>query len=465
MKKFCSVFLLILLATSIFAQLPDKTMDFSKLEEAVLAELKEKRAAGAAIAIVRNDKIVFAKGFGTANIETNQPVTPDTLFQIGSVTKTFTALAATSFAAEGKLKLDAPIDIYAKNLSPKLSKVTLSQLLSHKAGIIDEPDEYGAQDESMMATYLRSWTDSYCLFGPGEIFSYSNSGFALAGFTMQEALGKPYVEIINERVFEPLGMKRTTFRPTVAMTYPLAVGHKVGERLAVVRPLPHDARLYPAGTFYTSGNDLARFAIAFLNNGKIDGKQIFSPNVIKQMSQSRAKMLSAADATSYGYGLFMNTSRGVHRTWHDGSMTGYTAQMMFVPNERFAVIVLSNTDGIVLNKTQEIAMALMFKLAPEETTKPKPVQSISEAEMQKLVGVYSQPNRWKIEISMKEGKLFIKQFNREMLLTKIGTDRFSFEFPKPGVVQEISFKIGADSKSIALSQYVWAFKRITTENQ
>ena len=153
MKNFCSAFLLILFATSIFAQSPDKTTDFSKtdfskIEETALAELKEKRAAGAAIAIVSNDQIVFAKGFGTANIETNQPVTPDMLFQIGSITKTFTALAITSFAADGKLKLDVPIGNHAKGLSPKLSKVSLSQLLSHTAGIIDEPDEYGAQDES-----------------------------------------------------------------------------------------------------------------------------------------------------------------------------------------------------------------------------------------------------------------------------------------------------------------------------
>lgn len=85
--------------------------------------------------------------------------------------------------------------------------------------------------------------------------------------------------------------------------------------------------------------------------------------------------------------------------------------------------------------------------------------SIGEAEMKNYVGVYTQPNRWKSEIFIRQGKLFIQEFNREMPLTKIGENRFSFEFPAPGTIQEISFKIGADGKPVALNQYVWAFKR------
>lgn len=459
MRKFWAFILLIFTTIVVSAQSFPKTADFAKLEETIRAELKEKKAAGAAVAIISGDKTIFAKGFGAANAETNHAPTADTLFQIGSITKTFTALAILSFAEEGKIRLDAPIGDYAKNLSPKLSKVTLAQLLSHTAGILDEPDEYGGADETMMATYLRSWTDDYGLFEPGQVFSYSNSGFALAGFTLQEAAGKPYVDLMNERVFARLGMTRTTFRPTVAMTYPLAVGHKSGEKLTVVRPLPNDARLYPAGTFYTSVNDLARFAIAFLNDGKLDGKQVFSPAVIKQMSEPRAKMLSAADDTSYGYGLFMNTSRGVRQIWHDGSMTGYSAQMLMIPSERFAVIILSNTDGAVLDKTKEAAIDLYVKRKAKSPFVLKRAYETSDAEMRNLAGVYVQPNRWTSEILIKDGKLFLKQFNREMPLIKTGENRFSFDFPAPGIEQQISFSIGADGLPVALNFYVWAFKK------
>jgi CubicO group peptidase (beta-lactamase class C family) len=459
MKKFFFILSLLLTAKTLFGQQPGKSIDFKKIEITILAELKEKQAAGGAVAIVSGDKIIFAKGFGVANAEIGNSVTPDTLFQSGSITKTFTALATLGFADEGKINLYAPIGDYAKGLSPKISKVTFAELLSHTGGILDEPDEYGAQDESLMATYLRSWKDNYCLFEPGQVFSYSNSGFALAGFALQEVAQKSYIELMNERVFQPLGMTRTTFRPTVAMTYPLAVGHKKGEKPMVVRPLPNDARLYPAGTFYTSANDLARFAAAFLNDGKLDGKQIISPSIVKQMSQPHASVTSSVLDLSYGYGLFINSSRGVRRVWHDGSMTGYVAQMMLVPEHRFAVIVLSNTDGTSLDKTLDAAMEMMLPLTSRET-KTKIPQSINEAEMQKYVGTYEQPNRWKIEIFSKEGKLFIRQFEREMPLTKIAENRFSFQFPPPIVTQEITFTIGKEGKIVSLNQFVWAFKRL-----
>lgn len=455
-RKITTIILFAFLTANVFSQ------NFGELEKIVNAELQEKNAVGAAVAIIKNDRVIFAKGFGAANVETNAPVTPDTLFQIGSITKTFTAAMILSMAQEGKLKLDAPVGDYAKNLSPKLSRVTLNQLLSHTAGIIDEPDEFGASDESLMASYIRSWTDDYCLFDGGEVFSYSNSGFALAGFTAQEASGKLYADLMTERIFQPLGMRSTTFRPTVAMTYPLAVGHqtKPNEKPTVVRPLPQDARLYPAGTFYTSLNDMARFAIMFLSGGKIDGKQIFPQSVIKKMSTPYAKQLSAADDSSYGYGLFINMRRGTRTVWHDGSMTGYVASILFVPQQKFAVIILGNTNNIVLNKTQETAMEMMLSLKPKEDAKPKFAQPVTETEMQKLVGTYTQPNRFKIEIFTKEGKLFIREFNQGMTLNKIGDNRFSFQFPNARQSVEIYIQTAEKGKSAFVHQYVWAFKKM-----
>lgn len=455
-RKITFIVLLVVSAVNIFA------LDFAELEKTVEAELLEKNAVGAGVAIIKGDRVIFAKGFGKANAETNAPVTADTLFQIGSVTKTFTAAMILSLVEDGKLKPDAPIELYAKNLSPKLSKVTLNQLLSHSAGIIDEPDEYGATDESLMASYIRFWTDDYCLFSAGEVFSYSNSGFALAGFTAQEASGKSYADLMSERIFQPLGMRRTTFRPTVAMTYPLAVGHtiKTGDEPQVVRPLPQDARLYPAGTMYSSLNDLARFGVAFLNGGKIDGKQIIKSSVIEKMSTPRAGQLSAADNTSYGYGLFMNTERGVRRLWHDGSMTGYVASILFVPSERFAVIILGNTNNVVLNKTQEKALELIINSKPKETPPPKQQLRLTEAEMRQIVGVYNQPNRFKIEIFTKAKQLYIKEFNQEMPLSKIGENRFMFQFPQAKQPLEIYVQPAVGGKSGFVHQYVWAFKKI-----
>ncbi len=453
-----SVALLMMGTAQSFALMDASKADFSELEKVAIEELTETNTPGAAIAIVSGDRIIFAKGFGVANIETAVPVTADTLFQIGSITKTFTATTVLTLAEEGQLKLDQPIGRFAKGLSAKLAQVTLQQLLSHTAGLKDEPDEFGLQDESALGAYLRSWKDDYCLFEPDYVFSYSNSGFALAGLVAQEVTAKPYADLLSERLFQPLGMRRTTFRPTVAMTYPLAVGHRVrrAESPTVVRPLANDARLWPAGTMYSSVNELARFAVAFLNDGKLEGKQILSASVIHEMQKPRAEVPSSLD--HYGYGLFMNTYRGFKQVWHDGSMTGYVGAMRMIPEQRFAVIVLANRDGANLKKTIEKALELGLPLAAKAEPKSQRAQPMSIAEMQTYTGIYTNPGRWEEEVFVKDDKLFVKLFGTELGLTKIGDQRFTFQFPN-APPEELVIKFGADGKPAYLHHYVWAFKR------
>ena len=437
------------------------SQNFAELEKTIKDELKEKNAAGAAVAIVKGDQVIFAKGFGTANVETDQPVTPQTLFQIGSVTKPFTAALILQMAAAKKLDLDAPIGVYAKNLDPQLARITLAGLLSQTSGLIDEPDEFGAGDESLMATYINSWTGDYALLPPSEVFSYSNSGYALAGFTAQEQSGKLFADLMNERIFQPFGMNSSTFRPTVAMTYPLAVGHELKDKvLRVVRPLPQDARLYPAGTFYSNLDDLSRFARAFLNDGKIDGKQIIAPEIIKLMSQPRARQLSASDDTSYGFGFFINTNRGARQIWHDGTMTGYVALLKFIPEQKLALIILGNTNNVGLIKTHDKILEMFAKLKPKDEFKSQPALPMTESEMKKYVGTYTQPRRWISEVFIRDGKLFIKELGQEMEMSKIGENRFSFQFPNAPRPLTIYIQTAQNDKPAFLHQYVWAFKKI-----
>ena len=457
----CVLILLLFLFPHPLAVAVEEKPDFGELEKVALEELQETNTPGAAIAVISGDRVIFAKGFGVANMETQTSVTPDTLFQIGSITKTFTAAALLTLSTEGKLLLDKPIGNYVKGLSPKLSQVTAQQLLSHTAGLKDEPDEYGLHDESALADYVRSWKDDYCLLEPAQCFSYSNSGIALAGFVLQEIGGKPYAEQMNERLFKPLKMTRTTFRPTMAMTYPMAVGHRAqrGAKPTVVRPMADDSRLWPAGNLFTNIHEFSRFVIAFLNDGKIEGSQVVQPSIIAQMSTPRAEVPAFVDATQYGYCLFMNAYRGVNRVWHEGSMPGFFASLMMVPKHRFAVMMLTNKEGTGLNKTQEKAMELLLPLTAKEEAKRQTSQSMSGAEMSKYAGTYSNPKRWEIEIVVKEGKPFIREFGLELPLTKIGEQRFSFVLPGRSQPTEVVIRLGADGNPATLHQYVWAFKR------
>jgi CubicO group peptidase (beta-lactamase class C family) len=379
-------------ASLAFAQ--QQRVDFNQLVEVTLEELKETNTPGAAVAVVSGDRLVFAKGFGTANIETGGPVTPDTLFRVGSITKMFTAAALVTLAEERQIELHAPIGKYIKGLNLKLSQITAHQLMSHRAGMTDEsPSDYGSHDDTALAAYVRSLNEDHFFTEPGEIFSYSNPGFDVAGFLIEEVGGKPYADQMSERLFKPLGMNRTTFRPTMAMTYPLSQGHDASEKAkpTVIRPFGNNVAGWPDGFVFSSVNDLARFALAFINGGKIDGKQVLTPSVITKLSTPYADIHSrfGFENGRYGYGLFVHDHRGARVIWHAGLIPGFGALLQMVPTERFAVIVLANKSGSLLNRTAEKAMELMLRLKAKNEVKPKQALAISQAEISEYVGAYT----------------------------------------------------------------------------
>ncbi len=162
---------------------------------------------------------------------------------------------------------------------------------------------------------MRSLKEDHFFTEPGRIFSYSNPGFDMVGFLIEEVGGKPYADQMNERLFKPLGMNRTTFRPTMAMTYPLSRGHDASEKAkpTVIRPFGDNVAGWPDGFMFSSVDDLARFAIAFMGGGKIDGKQVLTPSVITKLSTPYADLHSyfGFENGRYGYGLFVHDHRGV----------------------------------------------------------------------------------------------------------------------------------------------------------
>lgn len=435
--------------------------DFSSLEKVVLEELKETNTPGAAVAVVSSDRILFARGFGTSNIETGTPVRPEMLFRIASTTKMYTAAVLTTLAEEGKLKLDEPIGNYIKGLSPKLSQVTAHQLMSHTAGLKHESPSYGKHDESAMATTVRSWKDDYSYIEPGRVLSYSNPGFALAGVLIEEVGGKPYADQISERLLKPLGMASTTFRPTMAMTYPLSQGHQaVGTaRPTVVRPFSDNAAHWPAAFIFSSVNDLSRFAIMFMNGGKIDGKQVLSPSVVARMQTPYADIPRGSNEGKYGYGLMIHDFRGVKMVEHGGSIDGFVCLFQMVPEQRVAVIILANKSGASLRKIAERAFELMLPLSVKVET-PKQDLPITEAEMADYSGIYLFSDGRKIELLVKEGKLFLRQGAVEMPVTKSGEARLSFTPPNTSNSQEFAVVRGASGKVEFLHTGSVAFKKV-----
>src|SRR6185295_16136331 len=150
-------FFLLLILVAVNPLAAQKKIDFTKLELTATEELTKTKTPGVAIAIISGDRIVFTKTLGVSNIETGTPVTADMLFRIASNTKMLTAAALVSLAEKGKIDLNEPIGSYVKGLSPKLSQVSLHQLLSHTAGIRDGSSDFGLHDDSALGSFIRTW--------------------------------------------------------------------------------------------------------------------------------------------------------------------------------------------------------------------------------------------------------------------------------------------------------------------
>ena len=399
-------------------------LDFSALEAVVADELRNTATPGGAIAVVLGDRVIYTKAFGIANVETHEPVRPEMLFRLGSTTKMFTAAALVSLAERGAVDMNAPVGSYVTGLSAKVGLVTADQLLSHQSGFFDEAPMFGSHDETALEKEVRSWSDARFFTEPGKIFSYSNPGYWFAGFLIEHASKRKYADQLDESIFKPLGMNSTTLRPLVAMTYPLAQGHdETPQGPRVSRPAANNAASWPAGSIFSNVHDLSRFVIAFLNDGRLDGKQVLSPAVIRAMSTPRAK-IPGGDG-SYGYGVQVANYRGVDLVSHGGSRAGYGSSIRMVPSKKFGVIAVANRTGIGLNATAVKAMEIALPLeAPTRSTVA--ASTLTPADANAYVGTYSQGPRT-MDVLIQDGKLMLKQNNRETPLVKFGDHEIGTE--------------------------------------
>lgn len=391
----------------------------------VLDSIKAAKTPGAAIAIVKGAQVIFAKGYGVTSIEAPTPITTDTLFRLGSTTKMFTAAALVQLAEQGKLKLDAPIGTYVSGLSPKLSQVTVHQLLSHTAGLRDFAATVKSNDDDALAKMIRAWQDDVFLGEPGRIYSYCSPGYWLAGLVLEEITKAPYADAMKNRLFKPLGMQRTTLRPLEAMTYPFAVGHKLeSNQPVIIRPAFNNNAMWPAGSIYSSVKDLSRFAIAFLNQGRLAGEQPISSSLITKLSTRHINIPFEADS-AHGYGLMLSRFRSVPMAMHGGFSTGYGSMIYFAPEQRVAVIVLTNKSGETLQRVGHKALSLMLPLGPQEAQANSQPQSLTEKELLEAPGKYSHPPQT-FEVVAKNQQLTLKQAKNEYPLKKIGAFAFVY---------------------------------------
>lgn len=358
--------LLVLASRGLGAQPGGTPLDTARIGAALRAEAAATHAPGASIAVVVGDRIAYTNAIGVRDAETGAPMTPETLVRIGSVTKLFTGLLAVLLAQEDRFDLHAPIARVVPGLAPAIGERTMHALLTHTAGMVDEGAANGSHDDDALARRVRTWGADRLFAPSGDVFSYASPGYWLAGHVLERAAGAPYADLLREKVLVPTGMLRSTVRPLVAMTYPLALDHVVREgKATVARPYPDDASTWPSGSLFSSVTELARLAIALMHDGVVDGKEVIPGAAVRALLGAGAA--APGSACRYAYGLSVCQRGQVETAGHYGFRTGSGAVFTLVPAERVAVIVLSNRNGGIFGATEQAALAaLLGELATEE---------------------------------------------------------------------------------------------------
>jgi CubicO group peptidase (beta-lactamase class C family) len=442
------------------AHAQSRSFDAAAFERAVREEMRATHTPGVAAAVVSGDSVVYAKGFGVTSVEGGQPVTPETLFRIGSTTKMFTGLAAVLLGEEGRLDLGRPVGGTVPGLHPAIARLTLHQLLSHTAAVINEASGDGPHDDAALGARVRGWGPEHLFGEPGDVYSYSSPGYWLAGHVIEVAGGKPYADVLAERIFAPLGMRRTTFRPMTAMTYPLALDHRVGAggRAAVLRPFPDDASTWPGGSMFSSARDLARFAVAFLNGGRVDGRQLIPAAAIATLSTRQAA--TPDSSCGYTYGLAACVRRGVRTLSHYGFRGGSGSVVAMAPDQRFAVIILANRNGGIFARSADLAMEQMLPfgrdVASADSTPPRPAASGDRA---RLAGTYvNGPDTLRLAA---RGEGLVYRYGGEESEARVGSgDRVIVVDGAGAAVQEFQLVTGRTGQAIYLYDGLNAFRKV-----
>jgi CubicO group peptidase (beta-lactamase class C family) len=357
---------------------------FRALADQIQDAMRRYCVPGVAVGVLLQDE-EFTAGFGVTSVENPLAVDADTLFQIGSTTKTFTATLIMRLVEMQKLDLDAPVRKYlpAFQLDDEnvAAHVTLRHLLTHRGGWLgDYFDDTGDGDDAI-ARYVNKMVELPQLTPLGSVYHYNNAGFAVAGRVIELATAKTYEKALREMVLEPLGLNMSFFFPRHVMTRRFVVGHNVEEdQPKVARPWPIARSANPVGGISSTVNDQLRYARFCLS----DGAPLLSRDSMRLMQTPQA---SAALDEQIGLSWFISDASGTRTIRHGGATNGQQSAFLFVPERRFAVTVLTNSNrGAELHR--EMTKAALEKFLDVREPEHPPIPMIA-AQLQTFVGKYT----------------------------------------------------------------------------
>lgn len=421
----------------------EKDIRFDGLDTIFEKVLKDWKAAGFAVAIVEKDKIVYSKGFGFSNLETKTPVTPNTLFAIGSCTKAFTAGLLGMIGKEYSLDLDKPV----RNYLPELefynddlnNHVTLRDMMSHRTGLPRHDYSWYLFQSQSRDSLLKRIKHQEPTAELRQQWQYNNFMYLAQGVLAEKLTQKTWEENIKTKIFEPLEMKNSNFSiKELAKSVDASLGYTVVKD-SIIKKLdyyPINA-MGPAGSINSSVIEMSNWVITWINNGKFKGKEIIPASFVTQAKSSQMVISAALPEkdfpdrffSNYGLGWMTSSYKGHYRVEHGGNIDGFSANTSFFPTDSIGIVVLVNQNGSQINAiVRNIIADRMLNLSKTDWNTERKViadkAKITQKEAEKNIisnkksgtktshhlkeyeGIYSHPGYGSFDIYYKNDSLF-----------------------------------------------------------
>ena len=422
---------------------------FEQLEKFILAELESRKHPGSSVAVVKGDRIVWAKGFGYRDMERKIQASPETVYRCASVTKPVVTTGFLQVMEAGKFSLDDSVNKHLDvKVQTKFDKVpTIRHLLTHYSGMPTRvPPIYFDEKEALL---LKDYVSQAARTTqpPGKSYAYCNTAFAVIGHLFELFSGKHYDDFVRENVLKPLEMDSSDFKTTKRIEELFAQGYERAggpeePKQPVKRYILGTAPQDPAGSLFSTVKDLSHLVIAHLNGGVYKGRRILRSKTIKEMHKLQASTGNSRSGMALSW--FRNMHDGHVMLSHTGSVPGFTNHIAFYPDSGIGVCWLSNlNDGTAWRPPAPMALRIV---AGETPFNPKAMQAIPN-EWRKLIGTYGKAGQ-KYFVRVENGYLIVEGMEAGVYLERMDKSRYlvhgtayegyelTFEFDEKGNVKQ-----------------------------
>ncbi len=316
--------------------------------------LQRERRPGLAIAVVEGNRVVYAHGFGVKRLGKDDPITTRSLFHMASITKTFVATSLMQLVEKGSVDLDAPVVRYLpyfRLADERYRTITVRQMVTHSSGMPDVDDyewDKPQYDDGSLERYVRGLSDRTLLFAPGEKFRYSNMAFEILGDVIAKVSGQSFDDYVQDHILTPLRMTDSTLLVRRADAQLLTWGHELDANGPFAsKVFPYNRMHSPSSNLHSNALDMARWAIANMNHGELDGRILQTST--HELMWRRARDLGGpapapTSRSPVGISWFLGEYRGTVMVGHSGGDTGYATDLAMLPEKKIAVVWMMNSD-------------------------------------------------------------------------------------------------------------------------